>query len=848
MPTPWNPNAPGVLGLEWFPIIPAGKIVVAEPVGQRIRSRSAETITALRWAVRGAVTRDRHMMIVDIYENGQEILTGAPGMVRQVEYSPNADSYNGGWYRRTTGATTNLWQAINENPVSYPPVRTDLGIFTTTGIPTEYRCRVASGAFSLTARVLRLEARYVIAAAGYEWRDTDFRIYWAGAGGPIIYNVPGSHVTTHMYGKNVTLDLGEINPVTQAPWTPADVRAFSTASGFELRVEGVGNPVSPVNLLSLSLKVTYQDTENRVAAAIWRRPATEFSIPRAVDSDRIVTLPTGAANWAKATAKDYTFMHRLAADPLVQYVSPRSNDVVFEIMTDPGPSYRQPRIAGEASFADNPIPALAAGMLTLDQWGRVVAVNSSSEMVLSSTDPPGYGWSPTRLLHMLLLKAGVVSEDSQPYGSGGGNLPSGANRVYTGFPAYQEMAPPSTTTYLGVEFLVFPPDNTESTLTVQITTVAGANVGGAFTITRAQALLLPEVYNAAEFSPGKGGGARRVSGFLASGAALTSGTTYRVTFSSNAPSFAEGWKIGTAGVADSSYTGQGVAAPLGGLATFQSTTGRGTWKGAVDNQVDLCVRIIQQPLTPVVSAAIATVVQATPPDWVQIYCYPDSFEAPDISWTASAYTGFLRWEVEREEADALGYWWPLVRITSEAQKSYRDYTAKRGVAVRYRVRAILNTGAWSDWGVTNQIVPRAKGAEVLFTSDAKPGLTVAYDREPSVTYEFLNPGEDTFVIMAGLPYQTVFGTPVERGVRFEYAVIVNAVNEPAKMGVAAFNALRRIANDLTIPYVVVLDHEGNRFYAHIQMAEGVNEQPEHVYTARVTVTEITDTPVLIVQP
>lgn len=843
MVAPWNPNAPSILGLEWRPVLPTQWGPTLTPVVQRHRSRSAETITGLRWSVRGATTRDQHMMIVDIYLNGDEILAGTSGLVRQVEYSPNADTFNGGWFRRVDGLTTNLFQKINENPVTYPAVRTDLGIYTQTGIPTEYRCRVASGAFSLTARVLKLEAVYVVAAAGYEWRDTDFRIYWAGAGGPLVYNIPGSHVTTHYYGKLITLDLGEINPVTLAPWTPADVRAFSTASGFELRAEGVGNPVSPVNLVSLSLRVTYQDTENRKAAAIWRRPAVDFSIPRAIDTDRIVTLPGGTANWAKATATDYTFVHRLAQDPLVQYVSPRANDILLEQMTDPGPRLRllnQPRMPSEMNFADVPIPGMAAAVATLDQWNRVVMFNGSTDTVKDTLQQGNGGLSPTRLFQMLLLKAaGVVSEDSQPYGSAGGQLIIGSNRVYTGMSQFQEMVPGATQSYLGVDFICCEPDNTESTLTVQVTTTAGGAVGGSFTITRANAALLEDLYPPARI--------RRVRGWLSTGASLTSGTTYRVTFSSNAPNDAEGWKIGTAGAPDSLYTAAGVAAPLGGLATFQASTARGTYKGTADSGIDLMVVLIAQPSAPVATAAITSITDESP-TFSRAFCDPATFELPKITWTAGAYTNFARWEVEREEADLLGYWVPLVYITNESQKLYRDYGARRNVAARYRVRALLTTGAFTDWATTTQVIPRPKRAEVVLASDAEPSLTAAVDRHPSVRYQFLSPEEDTFVTMAGVPYQTVFGTPVERGVRFEYEVIVSVVDDLPEKGVAAFKALRELMTSPEIPYVIVLDHDGNRFYAHVQMGSGLHTEPGHHYTTTLIVTEITDTPVVVVQP
>lgn len=830
----WNPHEPDVLGPEWFPVVPKPYSPAADgPVAQRLRSRSAETVEKLRWGIQGTTTRDRSMMVVDVYEAGDETLDPPDGDVSQVEYSPTADTNVGGWFRRVDGLTTNLFEKIDENPVTYPPTQTDFGIYTTTGTPDQYRCQVGSGAFPLTSRVLRLSMRYVIASAGYEWRQSTARIYWAGAGGPTPYAIPGGNVLTHAYGKLIELDLGEINPQTLAPWTPADVRAFSTASGWELRIEGVGNVKAPVHLISLSLRVYYQVTENRVAAAVWRRPALDLSQPRAVDSDRLVTLPGGTANWAKGNALDYTFVHRIARDTLVQGTQPRANDVRIDALVDPGPSIRTPRLAVEKSYADNPVPGMESAQIVLDQWNRIKAYNARAD--------PEVGFSPTLQLNLMMVKAaGVVSDDSQPYTTGNVNI-SFHNWVHTSLAEYQVMTPPSSQSYLGVEFMVVPPISVESTLTVQITTTAGVNVGGSFSITRANVMKLPDLYQRA----------RRVAGWLSSAAALTGGTAYRVRFTSNAPA-GDPWNIGTIGWANSIYTARGTTPPNGDVATFQGAASRATYRGTEDPGIDLMATLIKQPTLPSAPTAVVTdVANDTPGVFCDLYCQPAEIEVVDFSWTASAYTGgIVRWEIEREEADLPGVWVRIRHVTVEATKTIRDWAARRRIAVRYRVRAILNNGSSTDWSTSNQVTPMPKGAEVIFTSDALPSLTVAYDRDPRVTYSFLSADEDTFVTVAGQDYQKVFASPRERGRRFPYDVSVNLGNEPDvdRKGPDAFLPLHRLARSTDIPYVIVLDHEGHRFFVHLQMPEGVNEQPEHVYETTLTLTEVADTPVVITEP
>lgn len=828
----WNPNAPDQLGIEWRPVLPSTVSYVSGGQGLRLRSRSAETIDKLRWAIRGSSTRDRHMMAVDIYEHGSEKPDNAVGdtssSVRSIEYSPNADLTVESWRRIDNGTQTDLWSRINENPVAYPPSQPNWGIETKKGSRDVYRCRVASGAFPLTARVLRLAVRWVNGAGGFEWRDTELRLHWAGTGST-SYPIPGGVVSTHYYGKLQEVTLGEINPRTLRPWTPDDVRAFSTAGGWALRFDGIGNTASSARLMNISLRVYYQEVENRKAVALWRRPATDLSVGRGVESDTITTMPGGTSNWAKASGKDYTFIHRVAQDVLVQGKAARSSDVLIESQIDPTPSLRTPRFAAEKNYSDVPVPGMASAAVTVDKYGRARAFNGFTD--------PALGFSPVHIPNLMMISSGVVSEDSQPYAASQW-LISWQNGCHVGKDGFQQMTPPSSGTYLGVDFVAAPPDKSTAPLVVQVKTTGGTNVGGSFSISASVARALPNLF----------AGMRRINGWFSSAASLTGGTAYRVTFTSSAPS-SDPWKLGTVGAPDSIYTSQGVTAPAGGRATFQGTGSLGTFDGTTDQAVDLMVVLLKQPTLPTgATAAVTTVTMDTPASYCKLYCFAEAIEVVDFSWTASTYTGFAWWEIEREEADLPDLWVRIARINTQAQKSYRDWVARRGIGVRYRARAVLTNGSWTDWRTSNVVTPQAKEAEVIFTSDALPSLTVAYDREPEVTYRFLGTEEDTFVTMAGADYQRVFLTPHERGKRFSYQVIVNMITEPDadRKGAAAFLPLLQIARSPEIPYVVVLDHEGQRFYAHVQIEEGVNEQPEHVYTAVVTVTEVAGSPTVVV--
>src|SRR5262245_38408700 len=319
----WNPNAPGVLGLEWFPTVPKTQpIAQSQPsLAMRVPSLAAETIGALRLGVASnPATTSRIFTIVDIIPAGSE----QPGALQVAEYAPNADATIGSW---TTdgGGTTNLFARIDD-AVTYPPTGTDY-IRQLVGGNSAYRCEVATAAFPATARVLRVSIRIVIGLVSLPGTAfVEIGLYHPGSS--TVYNPPSSIVYTNGLSPNyvLTLDCGEINPVTLLPWTPADIQSFDTG-GWHMRVASSGGGGNGPSVHAMALRVSYVDPDNRVAAATYRRPSGALSSP--ITTDALVTLPAGSANWAKSNGVTYTYLARWARDRLVGGNAPIANDLAW---------------------------------------------------------------------------------------------------------------------------------------------------------------------------------------------------------------------------------------------------------------------------------------------------------------------------------------------------------------------------------------------------------------------------------------------------------------------------------------------------------------------------------------
>lgn len=790
----WGPHAPGALGLEWWPTFGGTQPIAQNTAGfvQQLRSTVAETIGALRLAVASdPANASPFFMLVDVIEAGDEFPV-APGAHSTVSYAPNLDEDIGNWLTNAAGAV-NLWARIDD-PVTYPPTGTDY-IRHRNATASAYRCSVGSAAFPLAARVLRLSVESVIsldtAGSDFTPRLVGFTLYHDPSS--TTYQIPGNTYTATAFTPNKVLSIscGEVNPLTERPWSAADVREFDNGD-WQLRVNtSGGSATGGAAVHSLSLKVEYIPTDNRAAVGIYNRPAG--ALPLVIETDEVVQ-PDGAGdwavNWTKPVTGDFLFIPRWGRASMVELGATPGNDLGWYTgYQDLGPG------GNPAGVSFPVVPGMVGDVITPTSVG------------LMSEAFDGSSRRAARLV--LRTTAPADSNDSQPYLN---RFDSTLFRtVHSAQTIGQRITPNSSQSYLGVRFVVQPPTTGDTVLTARVHRVSDdAAMSGPFTITASEARALPDI----------GGGLRYVEGFFDSAGALVSGTQYEARLSTNAVS-PSGWVVilpfasGASGptYAGGSGTGSGDSARLNGLA------------GSSLTDQDAMITLLIQPTAP--AAAEALVMKRTLAGGGML-CTPEAVDHIVVEWTATTLaSAFDRYEVERLDDDGTGEWRSVAVVTSaETENRFADWETPRGLAVKYRVRVVANTAAFSAWTETQWAKAEAYGAELIFTSNARPDLTVVVDYEPEVATEFPDHDDDEVVPVYGADFALTFINPRDRGIINTYRLIIHAAGRPCDdygrplPDNDVWDPIRAITRAVDIPYVVVLDATGNRELCHVTLGRG----------------------------
>ncbi len=783
MPGNWNPNHPGVIGLEWLANADwlASVSPSVGPIAQRLRSTQAEAVTGLALAVSGnANVTSPLFTIVDIYPDAS-VYPGA-GARQAVELPPNADLDRGTWVT-SAGGTTNLWSFIDDPVVLTPTAYIRQSVSGTSA----YKFYVNDSAVPANARICQMQVRAVIGAhpnPTITTRSFAFRLEWVPTGD--LYTPPNSFYNANIYGKIAATTFGEINPRTNLPWTRADLAQFN-GGNWAVRVEAVGDSNTWARIDAMALLVDYVATENRVAAATWPRPTG--ALASWVNTAGLITLPSGAAGWSKPASGDFVFLWRAANHPFHTGGQPRATDVRW---VGAWSDLRHTDGSPGGSILGSPVPGQSSSGVPVDAYGLATAP-------FPGTAAPAMG--------LVLVKSGpAYSDDSQPY-----RRPSTTGRAATAAsPAAQRVrqVSGSAQSYLGLRFLVAPPTSGASTLTVTVHLVSsGAQVGGTFTITNEDALALPQVGPAS-------GGWRLIQGFLSSGASLANNTQYEVRFTPSS---------GTWRVTDVDATTYAAAGYRGTADTAKSGA-------TVLSTVDLGVSLLIQPAAPGNVAARVVEWEAH----TATGCGPGVMDQVVVSWVPTTLgASFARYEVERLAQD--GNWVRVANVDVEATSSWPDHEAPRNRPSKYRVRTIAATAAFSAWGETEFVTPEQSHSAVIFTSNAAPELTVMLDHDPAVSFDFPDHDSDEVIRPYGADGVVVFFEPEDRGVTKQYRLTVNFADIPHdEQGRltgddALWDPLRRLTRSTAVPYVAVLDGYGNVSYAHVTLSGGEREQPGDRY-------------------
>lgn len=793
----WNPSAPTLMGLEWFPTVYGARNLRDQgPWAQRVRSRAAETINQLKTICDFASDTRADVLLGEIFTAGTE--TSPTGSVSIAAYAPSADVTVGAGWAKESGVNTNLFQSIDEG--SATPSDTDY-IRISNVAAADYICRFGAAGFSATARVLGVKVLMRVMSSTSNGAIANVYIRHTPSSTDYAV-VPGVFFATTV-ATWYTLDLGEINPKTGLPWTPTDIQGFGAAGAlWAFKINSAGNGTTEFRVTCLEMQVTYRTVENRVAAASFLKPLGSLTASGAVTLNNFVALPAAGTTWAKPVSGDFTVLFR------------QPNAILYY-----GKQQRSPisiRYHGQESLALPPVPGLVSSSLG-------ATYDSATGIVTGSFSGTFSGWIVPLLL---MTSAPAVSADSQPF-----HLVSDATRekfVTSGQTIIQQFTPSASASYAIIDILVSPlvavlplvikikrdSDNLQFGGTKTLT-VAEAQATG----TRQVAGSIPEFY--------------RVTVVLPSSAALISGTKYYVEFT--CADVSNGWGVLLLG--DSTLAGD--------AASFDATTAVPKLAGVAQNSFDIPVTVAQLPAAP---TNLAAAIQATTPaNASALACGIPSVRTPRVTWTkTSLAASFLRYEIQRTE-DAGVTWTTVVYISSaETVQSWTDVETMRGKPVQYRIRVVRTDGVASDWTAASAgVTPPAVGCEMIFSTNEDPTLLVAYNREPLQKYSMLAASRDELIEIYGADYAVAFMEAEDPGITVGARLTVNFGDDPPVDDVAIFDPLRAITRAAT-SYVCVTDFAGNRFYAHVQFTEGQWIEPGHEYHADSVITEIAGAPSIAV--
>lgn len=802
----WTPTSPLTIGQPWM-VTTNSPVTVRNGVNapvQRLRSLAAETVDGIQLGIFQPDGGSAPFIgVAEVFAAGNELPSGT---VQEVAYQPNSDASLGSWHGPGgVGDLTDLWDEINDPVVPGSGTGTYMQMEATS--PSAYRYTANTAAFPLTRRVANLTVRSVFAAedaGAITARQFTVRLHHVTFG---AFTPAGASFWANIFGTPVhQVSLGELNPVTMLPWTPQDIRDFDVGGDWQVRIESVASASTPSRIYASELLVTYFTTENRVAAGSFERVAG-FNSLSMIETGAFATYPAGASTWSKPNAYTYSVLVRQAADGLVNPGVTLADDMSWWTQ---GSSLGQ--FGGDVY---PPVPYMAFATVPMANNSRYPA------------SAPSFNQKKAATINVMLA-AGGVSDDSQPYCQ---TLRS-FGICHSTSTITQRITAPATDDYGGYRFLAAPPLTADAPLTVEVYgVVSGLQVGPTLTVDAddARARLIDGIVARVAY----------IAGFFDTPIPLVAGTQYEVRFTTSATS-GDVWTI--FGNGDGTFNPDGDSATMGGATDKAGIPGLSS---AILDGIDISFALSVAPDPPTYARADVVTVELGNDDGGPgrcEHCAIPYVEMVDVSWDTTAIgDDFDVYVVQRTEIDSGGVWETVTTLDDESVDSFRDPTTRRskeGVATRYRVRAQASDGSFTTWAETDWVATRTKGVEVVIASLTDPDATLAFNWDPEVTYTYLSAERDTIIPLYGADRQVAFSEVENRGKAFPMRLIANFWDAPpAGGGSAVFDPLEDLCR-LPGPYTAVMNHHGERFYAHVQLVTGVNTEPHNRYIADIQVTEV----------
>lgn len=818
----WSPNEPTTVGLEWLahsrlPVVVDNSS--KSPI-QRMVTNVTEIIEGFDvhslgiGGIGGGNAAGRWLL--EVYDSGNEIPTG---VTTTDIFRPNADgpAIFGGIVNQVGGTPT--FPSIDEVACDFTDFARNSG-----AIPilaeedTSYE--FSSGAFPDGRRVKEIRFRHCLqyplglggATSAVIWR---LDIMDASATSDRIRIIPDVVMSK---ANNTILDrvatLPDINPFTGLPWTPADIRSFDSAVAVPRYVI---RPVWPgpyltgdqVRLAFMQMEVDWVD-ENRQAYAAFQTGVNEGS---GFKTFAPTQEPDGTADWNSKTAGTDAAYSLRRIPPQV---------TIFTADSLPGQAGSFSWTALDSGVTP-PIGGQSRPSANLNSFGCIKAIKAADTRSFT-------------IIPIVTLPA-TESDDSQAYAI---IIPA---EVFTGQPAEGEFSGTAGGSYAGLRFLArIPPGLTAAQITgdleVRIRRRSdNVQFGSTETITPAG---LEALFDAV----GPDGWRLVELGF--STAAVLPATQYYIDFTSTASGADLGpnndsWDIAYLSTVPFSTHGD---------QSYNGFTDQATVNGSQDGDADIPAPLSIPPTPP---ADFATVIQTQilPGDGGN--CSAGQTEFVSITWTATALgVDFLRYEIERNCIDCdpgpcdTDTWELIAVITDESVEEFHDYESNRGVLCCYRMRVIRADNAPSAFTAEECETANSVDCELDFVSNQDPSLNFAYNDQTPREYTFLDADALVLRQLFGRDFQ-VAAQPLERrGDTFTVELVLFSVmmepgpNPPAGEGRRVFDILEDMAT-APIDYVTVLDSDGNKWQAAIQVPSGNRQEPGKLYRSPILITEITET-------
>lgn len=235
-----------------------------------------------------------------------------------------------------------------------------------------------------------------------------------------------------------------------------------------------------------------------------------------------------------------------------------------------------------------------------------------------------------------------------------------------------------------------------------------------------------------------------------------------------------------------------------------------------------------------------------------------------LTWTATAHGGaFSRYVIQRNDD---GFWRDVAYITSETGNViWLDWSHRLGKQTCYRMRAELTNGQVSAWQPSTGlgmacVTPAVPATGLYLTSDVAPtyntGYVDVYDDNAERTWSLLEYGDVDIHANHGVDKQVALHPIERRGDQFARDVILQAICDDDRYDLANPVAsppeeVVRVLRELTWfdgPYVVVRDHEGNRWYANVRVPALSARGDPLAWQANLQITETASVPTPVTLP